>query len=89
MGSSSMAAAMSLQQGRAFFGSTRPFATAPKKAVTAHAAPVQAAIVASAAAGLGVAWQRAGVVTCRTDSLLQLQCARLDAPRGRRAGWAG
>lgn len=53
---------MSLQQGRAFFGSTRPFATAPKKAVAAHAAPVQAAIVASAAAGLGVAWQRAGVV---------------------------
>ncbi|KAL4450652.1 hypothetical protein ABPG77_001008 [Micractinium sp. CCAP 211/92] len=47
-----MAAAMSLQQGRAFFGSTRPFATAPKKAVTAHAAPVQAAIV-----GPGKKWE--------------------------------
>ncbi|KAL4433676.1 hypothetical protein ABPG75_000117 [Micractinium tetrahymenae] len=42
---------MSLQQGRSFFGSTRPFAAATKKAVAAHAAPVQAAI------GPGKKWE--------------------------------
>lgn len=42
-----MAATMSLQRS-AFYGSTRPFgAVTPRRAVAAHAMPVQAAIVVS------------------------------------------
>lgn len=86
-GTGSMAAAMSLQQGRSFFGSTRPFAAAPKKAVAAHAAPVQAAIVASEAACSGVAWQCA-VATAAAENHIESLNA-LDWARRKAAAQAG